>query len=210
MIEIWYLSPGWISLCITGIISFSLLITSCESLSRRAVFASATMLLGGMSPLLAVPGIAGMIALRHSSSISSWKGLWEKWKTGNLYTSVFMLVILAALHKFTAINIHPLAYFVVMVNILFAGFISIKYLNKKEQRRKESLDPQRFASKTQREEILRKYKYRCVACGVLDGEPGVTLQMDHIIPHSKGGRTTLDNLQPLCGPCNLKKGNKKR
>lgn len=210
MIEIWYLSPNWISLGVTGVISFSLLITSCESLSRRSVFAFVTMLLGGISPLLAISGIAGMVSMRHSSSISSWKGLWKKWKRGNLYSSAFMLIILAGVHKFTDTNIHPLAYFIVAINIVCVGFVSIKYLNRKEEQRKESLDPQRFASKTQREEILRKYKYRCVACGVLDGEPGVTLQMDHIVPHSKGGRTTLANLQPLCGPCNLKKGNKER
>lgn len=30
--------------------------------------------------------------------------------------------------------------------------------------------------------------------------------MDHIIPWSKGGPTTLENLQLLCGPCDVAKG----
>lgn len=32
------------------------------------------------------------------------------------------------------------------------------------------------------------------------------LQSDHIHPYALGGRTTWENLQLLCGPCNLKKG----
>lgn len=35
------------------------------------------------------------------------------------------------------------------------------------------------------------------------------LQADHIIPYSRGGRTTWENLQLLCKPCNLMKGNKR-
>lgn len=33
------------------------------------------------------------------------------------------------------------------------------------------------------------------------------LTVDHIIPKSKGGPMTLENLQPMCVGCNVKKGN---
>lgn len=32
-----------------------------------------------------------------------------------------------------------------------------------------------------------------------------SLHADHIKPYSRGGRTTWENLQILCGPCNLEK-----
>lgn len=44
---------------------------------------------------------------------------------------------------------------------------------------------------------------RCVYCGSTDN-----LQLDHIIPFSKGGATTLENLQLLCQKCNIEKSNK--
>ena len=33
------------------------------------------------------------------------------------------------------------------------------------------------------------------------------LNFDHIVPHSRGGQTTLDNLVVACSPCNLGRGN---
>lgn len=44
---------------------------------------------------------------------------------------------------------------------------------------------------------------RCVYCGATQN-----LQLDHIIPFSKGGATTLENLQLLCQKCNIEKSNK--
>lgn len=50
--------------------------------------------------------------------------------------------------------------------------------------------------------VWRRDKGRCVYCGS-DKE----LQLDHIIPFSKGGATTFENLQLLCRTCNNKKSN---
>jgi 5-methylcytosine-specific restriction endonuclease McrA len=43
----------------------------------------------------------------------------------------------------------------------------------------------------------------CLCCG--EARP---LTVDHVIPVSKGGRNTIDNLQPLCRSCNPSKGNR--
>jgi hypothetical protein len=44
---------------------------------------------------------------------------------------------------------------------------------------------------------------RCVKCGIAHA-----LEFDHIIPHSRGGASTVDNVQVLCRPCNLEKGDR--
>ena len=51
--------------------------------------------------------------------------------------------------------------------------------------------------------IYRRDGGKCVYCGSLEN-----LQLDHIIPFSKGGATTLENMQLLCQKCNLEKSNK--
>jgi len=50
--------------------------------------------------------------------------------------------------------------------------------------------------------ILSIYDGRCPCCG----SNGKNLTKDHIIPLSEGGSNSASNLQPLCGPCNSRKG----
>ena len=44
---------------------------------------------------------------------------------------------------------------------------------------------------------------RCAYCGAVDR----ALQRDCVLPISRGGRYTLDNVVPACGPCNASKCN---
>jgi 5-methylcytosine-specific restriction endonuclease McrA len=43
--------------------------------------------------------------------------------------------------------------------------------------------------------------FRCQYCGADD-----ELTFDHLVPRSRGGRTTWENIVTACGPCNLRKG----
>ena len=60
--------------------------------------------------------------------------------------------------------------------------------------RREHIDPDL------QDEVWRRDEGRCVRCGS-DEE----LQFDHVIPVSKGGGNTAENLQVMCGPCNRAK-----
>lgn len=57
--------------------------------------------------------------------------------------------------------------------------------------------------------VLSRDKFKCVKCGVSPATDLMCkLDIDHIIPFSKGGKTILENLQTLCEDCNLGKGNR--
>lgn len=55
-----------------------------------------------------------------------------------------------------------------------------------------------------RQEIFERDGYTCVNCESTEKE---SLEIDHIMPISKGGKTEPDNLQTLCHDCNFRKGN---
>lgn len=54
-----------------------------------------------------------------------------------------------------------------------------------------------------RQRIYRRDGNKCVYCGT-----SKQLTIDHVIPKSKGGRNTWENLVTCCTKCNLKKGDK--
>ena len=56
-------------------------------------------------------------------------------------------------------------------------------------------------------QVLMRDGNRCRLCGVECNDGLHNIHFDHIIPWSKGGETTLENLQVLCNDCNLAKGN---
>lgn len=64
-------------------------------------------------------------------------------------------------------------------------------------------------TKKLREHIKERDNYTCCNCGnSTHVEPNLLLEIDHIIPVSKGGRTEESNLQTLCWKCNRAKSNK--
>ena len=68
---------------------------------------------------------------------------------------------------------------------------------KKERRSRKKFDTSDFKS------IGERDGFNCAFCGTYED-----LEVDHVIPVSKGGSNDLDNLQLLCKTCNTSKGAK--
>ena len=63
-----------------------------------------------------------------------------------------------------------------------------------------------YVSGTIRYEVLKRAKSRCELCGV--SHEVKALEIDHIIPRSKGGSDDISNFQALCYSCNASKGDR--
>jgi len=55
-----------------------------------------------------------------------------------------------------------------------------------------------------RRSVIDRDGPRCVYCD--DDLTNAEIHLDHVIPESKGGLTSLNNLQVTCRKCNLAKG----
>ncbi len=88
----------------------------------------------------------------------------------------------------------------------------IKLINKLEKKLTMSAftkEQRALMSSKLRQYIKKRDNYTCKYCGNSTyKEPNLLLEIDHIIPVSKGGLTKEDNLQTLCWRCNRTKSNK--
>ena len=60
-----------------------------------------------------------------------------------------------------------------------------------------------YISGTVRYEVLKRAKYRCELCGISANIKA--LEVDHIMPRSRGGSDDISNFQALCYSCNAMK-----
>jgi len=65
--------------------------------------------------------------------------------------------------------------------------------------------PKHVARLSKRNIFLRD-NYKCQYCGIRISED--TASLDHVVPQSKGGRGSWDNLSTSCKLCNSRKGDK--
>lgn len=70
----------------------------------------------------------------------------------------------------------------------------------KEPRREGRYIPRQVMLK-----VVRRDNHVCQACNKY--VPDDQIEFDHVIPHSKGGPTSVENLKLLCRDCNRKKSN---
>jgi len=67
---------------------------------------------------------------------------------------------------------------------------------------KDYIRPARHPAFTRFNVFLRDH-FQCQYCGSKED-----LTFDHVLPRSKGGRTTWENVVTACAPCNLRKANR--
>ena len=65
--------------------------------------------------------------------------------------------------------------------------------------------PKRSVKFTRRN-VYQHYGYKCCYCG--NKFHTQNLNLDHVVPRSRGGRTNWDNIVTSCIPCNTRKENK--
>lgn len=85
----------------------------------------------------------------------------------------------------------------------------ILFLSEKIKFKKSAAGQRALMTSKLRQHIKERDNFTCKHCEAsVQKEPNLLLEIDHIIPVSKGGLTTEDNLQTLCWRCNRKKGSK--
>lgn len=86
---------------------------------------------------------------------------------------------------------------------------TILYLSEKIDHKKSASYQRSLMTPKLRQKIKERDNYTCQSCEVsVYDQDLLLLEIDHIIPVSKGGLSTEDNLQTLCWKCNRSKSDK--
>ncbi len=102
----------------------------------------------------------------------------------------------------------PFYQFEVKYEFLQKEYAALEKIDFKSTLRQHHIKRERnLMSQKLRDKILKRDNNTCQICG-LYMPFGSGAQIDHIIPVSKGGKTTLSNLQVLCANCNREKSDK--
>ena len=103
-----------------------------------------------------------------------------------------------------------LTYPLIPIAVLLSAFLIFLLKIVLKRRKQGTVSPsqgcikdRRYIPDALRQSVLTRDQYRCQACNSTS-----YLELDHIIPLSKGGATSYENLQVLCRQCNLQKGNR--
>jgi 5-methylcytosine-specific restriction endonuclease McrA len=75
------------------------------------------------------------------------------------------------------------------------------YTNRRRALQRENTPPDLLLTAVQWREILERYHYCCAYCGT----NAAHLTIDHVIPVSRGGQHTKENIVPACQSCNSAK-----
>ena len=68
----------------------------------------------------------------------------------------------------------------------------------------------KYINNSLRFEIFKRDSFKCVICGKNPANNiNIELEIDHIIPITKGGDNSLENLRTVCNKCNIGKFNNK-
>jgi 5-methylcytosine-specific restriction endonuclease McrA len=64
--------------------------------------------------------------------------------------------------------------------------------------------PRAIQRRISRRALFARDGWRCVYCGASAGR----LTLDHVVPRSRGGESSWENVVTACSPCNLRKGDR--
>ena len=170
--------------------------------------------------------------LRHDEYVQRWKAdcrrrishtLLKGIRSHQFYKcldnrNTFQFIFTRSQTRYRQINYKKYSYRVTVEDDGFSA--DLAWLNKRYNELKQinfectlkeyySRNQRSLMTKALRDEIAARDHYTCRICGKYMPD-GVGLQIDHVIPIAKGGKSVPSNLQVLCSKCNGRKSDSLR